>query len=662
MHRTERQPLLRARPRQAYRATDDFASVALDMSDLSTAEEVSSCAEETADSLAPAAPKRKPPGLTYTWRGLRAYGSSARGPGQDGRPLLRDVSGQALPGELLAVMGASGAGKTSLLEALTFRAALHAGERLLNGRPADAAHLAAHAAYVAQQNYFVGALTVREHLIFHALLRMDRHFPYDLRLKRVEELISEFSLTDCQHVTIGIAGRIRGISGGEMKRLAFAAEVLTDPPLMFCDEPTSGLDSFMALAVATALKAMARKGKTVVATVHQPSSEMYALFDRLLLIAEGRVAFQGTPDQALAFFSSMGATCPAGYNPADFFLHLLAVVPDKEAECRSTIELLCDNFQRSPGAKVAACNGQHANGDSDDEQVVALVAAGRGSSPYKTGWCDQMRAVLWRSWLSVIKEPVLIKMRMLQTMMISLMIGIVFYGQSLNEESVMNINGAIIIFITNMTFQNIFAVITVFCSEMPVFLHEHRSGMYRVDVYFLAKTLAELPIFSAIPCLFTVVSYYLVGLNPAPERFFCCMLIAILVTNVATSFGYFVSCASSSISVAMSMAQPLIFPFLLFGGFFLNVRSVPAPLEWLARLSWFRYGNEAMFVNQWAGVEHIECSSNATCPASGHVVLQTVDFDEADFMEDLLGLTALAVGLRVLALVALLARTRRGSR
>ncbi|XP_049938063.1 protein white-like isoform X2 [Schistocerca serialis cubense] len=604
MHRTERQPLLRARPRQAYRATDDFASVALDMSDLSTAEEVSSCAEEAADCLAPAGLKRKPPGLTYTWRSLRAYGGSARGSGQDGKPLLRDVSGQALPGELLAVLGASGAGKTSLLQALTFRAALHSGERLLNGRPADAAHLAAHAAYVAQQNYFVGALTVREHLIFHALLRMDRHFPYDLRLKRVEELISEFSLTDCQHVMIGIPGRIRGISGGEMKRLAFAAEVLTDPPLMFCDEPTSGLDSFMALAVATALKAMARKGKTVVATVHQPSSEMYALFDRLLLIAEGRVAFQGTPDEALAFFSSMGATCPAGYNPADFFLHLLAVVPEKEEECRSTIELLCDNFQRSPGAKVAVSNGQ----------------------------------------------------------MISLMIGIVFYGQSLNEESVMNINGAIIIFITNMTFQNIFAVITVFCSEMPVFLHEHRSGMYRVDVYFLAKTLAELPIFSAIPCLFTAVSYYLVGLNPAPERFFCCILVAILVTNVATSFGYFVSCVSSSISVAMSMAQPLIFPFLLFGGFFLNVRSVPASLEWLARLSWFRYGNEAMFVNQWAGVPHIECSSNTTCPVSGHVVLQTVDFDEADFVEDLLGLTALAVGLRVLALVALLVRTWRGSR
>lgn len=87
-----------------------------------------------------------------------------------------------------------------------------------------------------------------------------------------------------------------------MKRVSFAAEVLTNPSLMFCDEPTSGLDSFMALNVIQVLNGLAQKGKTIICTIHQPSSELYSMFDKLLLLAEGRVAFLGTPDDADTFF------------------------------------------------------------------------------------------------------------------------------------------------------------------------------------------------------------------------------------------------------------------------------------------------------------------------------------------------------------------------
>lgn len=110
---------------------------------------------------------------------------------------------------------------------------------------------------------FIGTLTVREHLIFQSQLRMDKHITFDDRLRRVEEVIAELGLTKCSTTTIGIPGRIKGISGGEMKRLAFASEVLTNPPLMFCDEPTSGLDAFMAQNVVGVLKDMAEKGSSL---------------------------------------------------------------------------------------------------------------------------------------------------------------------------------------------------------------------------------------------------------------------------------------------------------------------------------------------------------------------------------------------------------------
>lgn len=115
-------------------------------------------------------------------------------------------------------------------------------------------------------------------------------------------LLFQLGLKKCEHTAIGQTGVLKGISGGERKRLSFAAEVLTNPSLMFCDEPTSGLDSFMALNVVQVLKTMAHNGKTVVCTIHQPSSELYALFDKILLLSEGRVAFLGSPEEAESFF------------------------------------------------------------------------------------------------------------------------------------------------------------------------------------------------------------------------------------------------------------------------------------------------------------------------------------------------------------------------
>ncbi|KAM3961766.1 LOW QUALITY PROTEIN: eye pigment precursor family transporter white [Aphomia sociella] len=621
--------------------------------------------------------------VTYTWADVNAFASQTRsrrrfwnfwktssnGMFQQRKQLLKSVNGAAYPGELLAIMGSSGAGKTTLLNTLTFRTpsgVVSSGTRALNGQPATPEALTALSAYVQQQDLFIGTLTVREHLIFQALVRMDRHIPYAQRMRRVQEVISELALSKCQNTVIGIPGRLKGI-GGEMKRLSFASEVLTDPPLMFCDEPTSGLDSFMAQNVIQVLKGLAQKGKTVVCTIHQPSSELYAMFDKLLIMADGRVAFLGSPDQATEFFRELGAACPANYNPADHFIQLLAGIPGQEEATRHTIDTVCTAFARSElGCRIAAeaekalYRESKMSGSWADAAWAGAAAIRSHRSPYKASWCAQFRAVLWRSWLSVTKEPMLIKVRFLQTVMVSLLIGVIYFGQHLDQDGVMNINGSIFVFLTNMTFQNIFAVINVFCAELPIFIREHHNGMYRADVYFLSKTLAEAPVFATIPLVFTTIVYYMIGLNPAPERFFIASGLAALITNVATSFGYLISCASSSVSMAASVGPPIIIPFMLFGGFFLNSGSVPPYLGWISYLSWFRYGNEALLVNQWSGVDSIACTrENFTCPASGKVVLETLSFSEDDFQMDVINMVLLFVGFRFLAYIALLLRTRR---
>ncbi|CAH0555331.1 unnamed protein product [Brassicogethes aeneus] len=606
--------------------------------------------------------------ITYTWHEINVFTDQSKHRGKKKyiccgpttqepvprKQILTNVSGVAHPGELLAILGSSGSGKTTLLNALNFRSSSSVavqGTRCVNDVPVASTSLTSRSAYVQQDDLFIGTLTVKEHLVFQALLRMDKHISYERRMHRVDEVISELALTKCRNTRIGTPGRVKGISGGEQKRLSFASEVLTNPALMFCDEPTSGLDSFMALNVVQVLKSMAQSGKTVICTIHQPSSELYAMFDKLLLMAEGRVAFLGTPEQADFFFAELEAPCPNNYNPADYFIQLLAIVPGQESSCRQAIDKICTSFQESDiGVQIELNTAPPSKSTYGD-----VWFNGESHSPYKASWCSQFRAVLWRSWLNVINEPLLVKVRVLQTIMVSLIIGLIYFGQILNQDGVMNINGVLFIFLTNMTFQNVFAVINVFCSELPIFLRENRNGMYRTDVYFLSKTLAETPIFVFMPMIFTSICYYMIGLNGEISRFFLACAIVTLVANVSTSFGYLISCAASSVSMALSIGPPLIIPFLLFGGFFLNINSIPVYFTWISYLSWFKYGNEALLINQWRNVTDIDCPiGNSTCPRDGHVILEIYNFQEDHFIMNIVNLVLLILGFRLFAYFALL--------
>lgn len=178
----------------------------------------------------------------------------------------------------------------------------------------------------------------------------------------------------------------------------------------------------------------------------------------------------------IKFFFRLGVPCPVNYNPADYFVQLLAIAPNKENECRATIKKICDSFAISTLAEEV--NALASNLGSNEELANRRVTNGDG---YRATWLTQFYAVLWRSWLSVLKEPMLVKVRLLQTIvssyqlqistqlrstnfrlkMVSLLIGVIFYGQVLDQDGVMNMNGALFLFLTNMTFQNVFAVINV---------------------------------------------------------------------------------------------------------------------------------------------------------------------------------------------------------
>ncbi|XP_077978606.1 protein white-like [Glandiceps talaboti] len=577
------------------------------------------------------------------------------------KKILRGVSGYVEPGTLLAVMGASGAGKSTLMNVLTYRNRGNLtveGHVMVNAQPMSKS-MASLSAYVQQEDLFFGNLRVREHLIFQALLRMDEHIPKKERMNRVSEVIKELGLTKCANTIIGNPARgIKGISGGEMKRLSFASEVLTNPPLMFCDEPTSGLDSFMAQSVVSTLQQLAAQGRTILCTIHQPSSEVYAMFDRLLLMAEGRVAFLGSTSDALKHFSSIGFTCPTNYNPADFYIQTLAIVPGKERQCREKVEKICNCYDTSSYGRDVHNRVKPDDSFGDSEDLERF----QSRSPYKASWFAQFRAVMWRTYLDNAREPMIIRVRTLQTIIIALIIGLVFLQQPLDQDSIQNINGCLFLFVTNMTFANLFAVIQVFPLELPVFLREHFNGMYRTDVYFICKNLVELPYqFIILPIVFTAITYWMVGLYPAFENFCICCGILILVCNVSVSFGYMISTFSPSVSVALAIAPPLIIPLLLFGGLFLNTNDIPVYFIWLQYISWFKYTYECLEINQWEDITYIACPNNTAVPCinDGETVLASLSFSVDNFMVNIYLTLALLVVYRLIAFVGLVLRSRR---
>eukprot|EP00111_Clytia_hemisphaerica_P021823 TCONS_00064161-protein len=571
------------------------------------------------------------------------------------KPILKNVTGVAEPGSLLAIMGASGAGKTTLLNVLSNQNVNNmrvGGKIQVNGKSMKS-KIKNISAYCQQEDLFIGTLTVKEHLTFQALLRMDG--TNEEKKARVHDVMSQLGLLKCKDTIIGVPGRIRGISGGENKRLSFASEIITNPNLLFVDEPTSGLDSFMAESVITALQNIARKeGKTVLATIHQPSSETFALFDRLLLMSEGRTAFLGSTTDAISFFSGVGYPIPPNYNPADHYIHTLAIIPSREAECKEKAKAICDAYDTQYGIGKQ----QMENGDSSKVETHHEIPQ---APKFKVGIVGQFRAVLWRSWMAALREPFVTKLRLIQSVVIALIAGLVYLNQgNEGQDSVRNLNGALFFVTTTMTFNSITGSLYVFPAELPVFLKEHKQGMYRTMVYFICKTLAELPWYTLGGFIFSVIVYWMAGLRGEAANFFIFCGIVQLITQCALSFGYLVSAISPSVQIATSAGPPLMMPFLLFGGFFIKDESIPDYFIPLKYISWFKYSFEALQINQWDGLTIPGCvNSTIACFPDGEAVLKSSGYSADNMGLNIGVLFAIVIGFRFIALLFVLLRARR---
>lgn len=369
-------------------------------------------------------------GVTLRWKDLTL---SVENKDKSVKHILKGMNGEARGGEFIAILGPSGAGKSSLLDCLAGRNKNCKGEITVNGQSWDK-EVARVASYVVQDDVFYPTLTVQEHLMFQAKLRMGSSFTMEERASRVEDVLESLGLSKCRDTLIGNE-RVRGVSGGERKRLSFATELLTNPSLFFVDEPTSGLDSYMAETVVLELQKLAHEGRTVIATIHQPSSELYELFDRLLLIADGDVVYLDKTANAVDYFSNLGYPCPKYANPCDYFMRTLALSSNhgKDRKELDAMKQHWKNYEMENATQLTTINGQ------DEKQQLSELAF--EAKPLNLVW--QIAVLCRRNIARLVKDRIAFNARLGQNIFLSLIVGLIFLQLDNTQKGIQNFSGAI---------------------------------------------------------------------------------------------------------------------------------------------------------------------------------------------------------------------------
>ncbi|KKA26794.1 hypothetical protein TD95_003166 [Thielaviopsis punctulata] len=244
----------------------------------------------------------------------------------NGKQILTNIQGMSCPGEITAVMGASGAGKTTFLDILARKnkRGVVTGDFYVNGERVSDADYKQFIGFVDQEDTMLPTLTVHETILNSALLRLPSNMSRTAKEQRVVEVEKQLGIFHIRDSLIGSEeGKGRGVSGGEKRRVGIACELVTSPSILFLDEPTSGLDAYNAFNVVECLVTLAKKyNRTVVFTIHQPRSNIVSLFDRLLLLAKGQVVFSGPFAECQPYFDEVGYSCPPGFNIADYVVDL----------------------------------------------------------------------------------------------------------------------------------------------------------------------------------------------------------------------------------------------------------------------------------------------------------------------------------------------------
>uniref|UniRef100_A0A3Q0RNQ4 ATP-binding cassette sub-family G member 8 n=1 Tax=Amphilophus citrinellus TaxID=61819 RepID=A0A3Q0RNQ4_AMPCI len=513
-------------------------------------------------------------------------------------------------GQMLAIIGSSGCGKTSLLDIITCRdegGTMTSGEILINGKPNTPQLVKKSIAHVRQDDRLLPHLTVRETLSFVAKLRLPTHFTQAQRDQRVDDVIAELRLRQCAHTRVG-NNYIRGVSGGERRRVSIAVQLLWNPGILILDEPTSGLDSFTAHNLVITLSRLARGNRLVLLSVHQPRSDIFQLFDLVVLLSSGSAVYCGAAREMVPYFTALGHPCPRYCNPSDFYVDLISIdrrSPEQEAECLERARALAEQFMekvRDTDDHMWKAAGRDVTQTDRwlcfSVKILITISKGQKRLP---GRLHQFNVLIKRHMHNDFRDLVTIIVHGLEALLMSLLVGSLYFGAGENRLSIQDTVSLLYMIGALTPFAVVLDVIAKCHTERAMLYHELQDGMYSVTSYFFAKVLGELPEHCAFTLVYGLPIYWLAGLNEAPDRFLLNFLLVWLIVYCSRAMALFVAASLPTLQTSAFMGNALFTVFYLTGGYVISLENLWLVASWLSHASFMRWGFEGMLQVQFRG-------------------------------------------------------------
>lgn len=509
------------------------------------------------------------------------------------------------------------------------------GEVLVNGVAVGGNQMKRISGFVFQDDVLFDTMTVSEAVSMSARLRLPDSISAKSKQDRIEGIIKLLGLEAARNTQIGTPEK-KGISGGERKRTAIAMEMVTDPQVLFLDEPTSGLDTFTAFSVVSQLKELAQAGRTVVATIHQPSSKTFLLFDDLLLLAEGRVVYHGPVNGILEYLAEQGHVCPAYMNPADFiFMEVLNTHKDDEE--RNPVKVMEEGapVNEKNAALIKAWGFNEANRllietissihrSSNPESLATLAASEKVQSSFST----QFSFLTARVARNMVRNRMVLMARVIRAVAMGVLLSAIFRGldEKTGYAQTQDRVSALFFICTNEFFFGVGNSLMLFTAERGVFMREYGNGYYGLLPYVLSKSMLDIPQGLVSPFVTVSIMYYTLGLKAEWIAYFTTVFTAQLIALVGSSLGLSLGGIFPDFQMAMSLMPAITMPMMIFGGVQINLASIPWYFCWLPYVSPIRWAFSALAQNELRGLIFKDCSPGVPC--SGDDVLRIFSLDK----------------------------------
>ncbi|KAM7493208.1 hypothetical protein LguiB_027817 [Lonicera macranthoides] len=512
---------------------------------------------------------------------------------EDRLELLKGVSGAFRPGVLTALMGISGAGKTTLMDVLAGRktGGYIDGTITISGYPKRQETFARIAGYCEQTDIHSPHVTVYESLQYSAWLRLPPEVDTATRKMFIEEVMALVELNPLREALVGLPG-VNGLSTEQRKRLTIAVELVANPSIIFMDEPTSGLDARAAAIVMRTVRNTVDTGRTVVCTIHQPSIDIFDAFDELFLLKRGGEEIYVGPlgrhsSHLIEYFEGINGVSKIkdGYNPATWMLDVTSA--QQEAALGVNFVELYKNSELYRRNKALI-------------KEVAIPAPGSKDIYYPTKYSQsfftQCMACLWKQHMSYWRNPPYTAVRLLFTIFIALMFGAIFWGlgsKRRRRQDLFNSMGSMYSAVLFIGAGNVMTVQPVVSIERTVFYRERAAGMYSALPYAFGQVMIEIPYVFLQTLIYGVIVYGMIQFEWTVIKFFWYLFFMFFTLLYFTFYGMMGVAVTPNHNIAAIVSSCFLLIWNLFSGFIIPRTRIPVWWRWyyyICPISWTLYG------------------------------------------------------------------------